>query len=169
MRGIDRSCVVDWTTERIDNASDELGSDGDFEHARRAADFIALLEDEIVAEDDGADVVFFEVQGERRDLVACLGGSDFEHLAGHRGGEAIYASNTVLNFEDGTDFFNVQVAEVSRFDFAKKDVLDFAGAESGLGCHDFCVGLGAFWEGNCGRFGACEKYHKPPLAASWAG
>ena len=131
--------VIDWTTEWIDYASDQLWSDRDFEHALRAADFIAFLQHEVVAEDDGADVVFFEVQCEAGDLFAGFGRGDFEHLAGHRFLEAVNAGDSVFYFEDGPDFFNVQVSEVSRFDFAKEDVLDFAGAKRGCGGHGFGV------------------------------
>ena len=50
-----------------------------------AADLVAFLELEVVAEDDGADVVFFEVQREGGDVVAGLADErDLEHLAGHR-------------------------------------------------------------------------------------
>ena len=48
------------------------GTDRHLEHAAGAADLVAFLELEVVAEDDGADVVFFEVERERGDLVAGL-------------------------------------------------------------------------------------------------
>ena len=86
----------------------------------------------------------------RGDFFAGFGRGDFEHLAGHGFGESVYARNAVFYFEDGTDFFDVQVSEVSCFDFAKEDVLDFAGAESGCGGHFLGVGLRAFLgEGPC--------------------
>ena len=53
----------------IDDAADELRTDRHLEHARGAANLVAFLELEIVAEDDGADVVFFEVEREGGDLV----------------------------------------------------------------------------------------------------
>ena len=45
------------------------GPTGTSSTRRRAADLVAFLELEVVAEDDGADVVFFEVERERGDLV----------------------------------------------------------------------------------------------------
>ena len=45
------------------------GPTGTSSTRRRAADLVAFLELEVVAEDDGADVVFFEVEREGGDLV----------------------------------------------------------------------------------------------------
>src|SRR5205085_7187751 len=96
---------------------------------------VAFLELQIIAEDDGADVVFFEVEAETRDHVAGFGSRDFEHLTRHRLVQAIDASDSVLYFEDSANLFDVQFLEVSRFDLAKQNVLDLAWAERGLGCH----------------------------------
>ena len=82
--GVDRAGAVDRIAERIDDAAEHLGSDGHLEHAARAANFVAFLQLELVAEDDGANVVFFEVERERGDLLAGFGRGDLEHLAGHR-------------------------------------------------------------------------------------
>ena len=115
---------------------------GHLEHAGGAADLVAFLELEVVAEDDGADVVFFEVEREGGDLLAGLGGRDLEHLAGHGLLEAVDAGDAVLHLEDGPDFLDVEGAEISGFDFSKEDVLDLAGAEAGLGGH--LCGCGAW-------------------------
>ena len=69
-RRVDVAQAVDRTAERVDHAADELGTDRHLEHARRAADLVAFLQLEVVAEDDGADVVLFEVQRERGDLCS---------------------------------------------------------------------------------------------------
>ena len=98
--GVDRALVVERASERIHNATDELRSNRYFEHSCRAADFVALFQLEIIAEDDGADVVLFEVQGEGSDFLAGFGGCDLEHLAGHRFGESVNAGDTVFDFED---------------------------------------------------------------------
>src|SRR3546814_14010256 len=47
----------------------------------------------VVAEDDRADVVFLEVEGEGNDDVSGFGGGDLEHLAGHGLAEAIDAGD----------------------------------------------------------------------------
>ena len=127
--------AVDRTAERVDDAADQRGTDGHLEHARRAADLVAFLELEIVAEDDGADVVFFEVQREGGDLVAGLGRRDLEHLAGHRLLQPVDARDSVLHLEDRADFLDVELVEVGGLDLAEQDVLDLAGAERGFGCH----------------------------------
>ena len=82
-----------------------------------------------------ADVVLFEVQRERGDFVPGLGRRDLEHLAGHGFLEAVDAGDAVFDFEDGSNLFDIELVKVSGFDFAKEDVLDLAGAESGVGGH----------------------------------
>ena len=100
-----------------------------------AADVVAFAEQEVVAEDDGADVVFFEVEGERGDDFAGLGGGDLEHLAGHRLLEAVDAGDAVANLEDGADFFDIEDVQIRGFDLAEEDVLDLAGSERGVSGH----------------------------------
>ena len=63
---VDVAHAVDRAAERVDDAADHLRADRHLEHARGAADLVAFLELEVVAEDDGADVVLFEVQREAR-------------------------------------------------------------------------------------------------------
>ena len=147
----------------IDDAADELRTDRHLEHARGAANLVAFLELEVVAENDGADVVLFEIQRERGDLLAGLGRGDLEHLAGHRLLEAVDAGDAVLDFEDGANLFDVELVEVSGFDLAKEDVLDLAGAECGVGCHAPCLWsrIERDWRGGS----ACEKYHKEECEA----
>src|SRR5438034_3937612 len=125
--------------ERIDDAADELPSDRNLEHAGGAADFIAFLQLEVIAEDHGADVVFFEVEGEGSDFLARLGGGHLEHLARHRLLEAVDARDAVLYLEDGADFFDIERVEVRRFDFAEENVLDFAGAKDRVSGHYLCA------------------------------
>ena len=134
LRG-DRSEAVDRIAERVDDAAEHLRADGHFEHAARAAHLVAFLELEPVAENDGADVVFFEIEREGGDFVAGLGGGDLEHLAGHRLEEPVNAGDTVLYLEQRTDIFDVELVEIRRFDLAEEDVLDFGGAQRGFGGH----------------------------------
>ena len=132
---VDVAQAVERTSERIDRAADELRTDRHLEHARRATNLVAFLELEVVAENDRTDVVLFEVQRERGDFVPRLGRRDLEHLAGHRLLQAIDARDAVFDFEDGSNLFDIELVKVSGFDFAKEDVLDFAGAECGVGGH----------------------------------
>ena len=131
----DRPEPIDRTPERVDDAADERWPDGHLEHAGRAADLVAFLQLEVVAEDDGADVVFFEIEREGDDLVTGLGRRDLEHLAGHRLLQSVDAGDSVLHLEDRSDLLDVELVEVSRLDLAEQDVLDLAGTEGGFGSH----------------------------------
>ena len=75
--------TVDGTAEGINDATDQFRSNGHFQHAGGATDFIALLELEVIAEDDGTDVVLFEVQRHAGDDGFRFRGGELEHLAGH--------------------------------------------------------------------------------------
>ena len=83
------------------------GPDRHLEHAAGAADLVAFLELEVVAQDGGADVVLFEVQHQAGDRLAGLLGGELEHLAGHRRLEPVDAGDAVLHLEDGADFGDV--------------------------------------------------------------
>jgi hypothetical protein len=73
------------------------------------------------------------------DGVAGFRRSDLEHLAGHSLREPVYACDAVLDLEDGPHLLDVQALKVCCFDFAKQDVLDFARAQGGFGCHGIRV------------------------------
>ena len=144
--GVDRAGGVERAAEWIHYPADELVSDRNLEHAPGAADFVAFLELEVIAEDHGADVVFFEIEGEGGDLLAGLGRGDLEHLARHRLAESVDAGDAVLHFEDGPDFLDVELVEVRRLDLAEEYVLDFAWAKNRLSGHDLCA-LNLGWAG----------------------
>jgi hypothetical protein len=102
-----------------------------------ATHLVAFLELQVVAEHDGADVVLFEVEREAGDRLCrsrtAVNSSISPAIAF---AEAVDAGNAVLHLEDRTDFLDVEISEVSRFDLAEKDVLNFAGAEGGLRGHE---------------------------------
>ena len=52
----------------------------------------------VIAEDDGADFGFFQVQGQAGDAVA-----EIEHLVEHRVGQPFDLRHAVANFADGAD------------------------------------------------------------------
>src|SRR5207253_2264518 len=54
--------AVERLTERVDDASDDRVTDGNFEQAAGRLHRVAFFNLEIVAEDDGADRIFFEVE-----------------------------------------------------------------------------------------------------------
>ena len=145
--GVDRAGGVERTTEWIHNPTDELLSNGNLEHASGTAYFVPFLELEVIAEDYRADIVFFEIEGERGDLLARLRRSDLEHLASHRLTEPVDARDAVLHFEHGPYFLDVQLVEVRRLDLAEEYVLDFAWAKNRLSGHDLCA-LNLGWGGS---------------------
>ena len=63
-----------------------------------ALDFVAFFELRVVAEDDGADFGFFEVQREAGDAVA-----EVEHLVQHHVAEAFDLGDAVADFADDAD------------------------------------------------------------------
>jgi hypothetical protein len=133
--------AVDRTTERIDDATDHRRTDRDLQRAAGPPNLRALLELEPVAEDDGADVVLFEVEGEGGDALARLDRADLEHLAGHCLLEAIDTRDPVLDLEHGADLFDVELVKVGSLDFSEEDVFDLAGAQGGFGSHGLVLGV----------------------------
>ena len=97
MLGVQFASAVDWTAERVNDTTNELRSDGHFEHASSAPNLVAFLELEVIAKNNRADVVLFQVQRERSDDVAGLRRRTLEHLASHSFLEAVNAGDSVLN------------------------------------------------------------------------
>ena len=62
----DRALAVDRLAERVDDAADQRVADRHLGDAAGRADLVALLDADLVAEDDDADGVFFEVEGQPR-------------------------------------------------------------------------------------------------------
>ena len=141
----DRAQAVDRTAERVDDAADQpwpTGTSSTRPVRRTSSPFLQI---EVVAEDDGADVVLLEVQREAADGLVGGRGPELEHLAGHRGGEAVDACDPVLHLEDGADLLDVGDGQVGGLDLAEQDVLEFAGAQCGLVGHEtLCDG----WKGS---------------------
>ena len=112
------------------------GPDRHLEQAAGAADLVAFLELEVVAHDDGADVVLLQVERQAGDRLAGLRGRELEHLARHRRLEAVDAGDAVPHLEHGADFRDVGRGEVGGLDLAEQDVLDLAGTEDGFSGHE---------------------------------
>ena len=73
--GLDGALVVERAPERVDHAADHGLADGHLEHAAGALDQVALLDEGVLAEQHGADVVLFEVERQADDVVR-----ELEHL-----------------------------------------------------------------------------------------
>ena len=94
----DRSAPIDRAPERIDHTTDEGVADGDLGDAAGRADLVTLLDADVLAEDDRADGVLLEVEGEAEDAL-----SEVEQLTGHASREAVDAGDPVADLDDGAD------------------------------------------------------------------
>ena len=102
-RRLDRAAAVHRPAERVHHAAEHRRADRHLEQAAGAADLVALLELQVVAQDGGADVVLFEVEHQARDRLAGLLRGELEHLAGHGRLQAVDAGDAVPHLEDGAD------------------------------------------------------------------
>src|SRR5690606_26214602 len=75
---LDRALAVDRLAQRVDDAAQQALADRHVHDLAQTADLVALGDFIVLAEDHGADVVDFQVQGHA--LHAGLG--EFDHLAG---------------------------------------------------------------------------------------
>ena len=87
---------------------------GDGENFAGALDLVAFAELGVLAEDDGADLVFFKREGEARDAVR-----EGEQFAGHHLVESVQAGNAVAERGDGPDFVDLDLRIVVRDLLAK--------------------------------------------------
>ncbi len=99
---LDRAAVVERVAERVDHAPEQRLADGDLNDLARAADGVALLDEDVLAEQHDADVVLLEVEGEADDVVGQL-----DHLERDARVEAVHARDPVADLEDGADLLDV--------------------------------------------------------------
>ena len=164
---------IDRTAQRVHDAADQRRPDRHFEHARRPADVVTLAQREVVAENDGADVVLFQVEGQRGHRLARLRRSDLEHLARHRPRQPVNSRDAVADLENGPDFLSIDVVQIRRFDLTQQDVFDLAWSQRRISGHGQSGGSGqrvrtrrprgdrCGWSGRQNPGTDCEKYHKP--------
>ena len=88
--GLDRALAVDRLAERVDDSSEQRFADRHLGDAAGALDLVALANRLRIAEQRGADVVFFEVEHHAEDAVR-----KFEQLAQRRVLQAVDARDTV--------------------------------------------------------------------------
>src|SRR5262249_43995405 len=92
-------------------------------------DLIALAELDIFAEDDDADGILFEIEGQAADTRA----RELEHLAGHRAAESVDAGDAVAHLEHAADLADGR-ARLLPADFLSQYGNDLVGFES----HERC-------------------------------
>ena len=121
--GDDRALAVERVAERIDHAAEQLVADRHAQQAARAADFVAFGDLQVVAEDDDADGVLFEVERQADRAVG-----ELDHLLGHDAGEAVDAGDAVADFQHAADFADVDLRR-ELLDFLLNDGGDFVAIE----------------------------------------
>ena len=89
----------------------------------RAADFVAFGDLQVVAQDDDADGVLFEVERQADRAVG-----ELDHLLGHHAGEAVHAGDAVADFQHAADVADVDLRR-ELLDFLLDDGGDFVAIE----------------------------------------
>ena len=95
---IDRTFSIEWTRERVDDAADELLAHRGLDDATGGADLATFFDAGVVAEDDRAHGVLFEVERETEDVVA-----EVKQLRSEAGREPVDAGDAVADLHHGAD------------------------------------------------------------------
>ena len=98
LRGSDRPLAVDRLPQRVHHAAEQSLADGNLDDAPGFLDRITLANLRVVADDDGADRVLFEVQGEPHDALGEL--QQLAHLTVRK---TVHAGDAVADLEHGAD------------------------------------------------------------------
>ena len=121
--GVDRALAVDRIAERVDDAAEQLLADRHVDDRAGALDRLAFLDRAVLAEDDDADVVGFEVQ--RHAARAVL---ELDQLAGLDLVEAVSAGDAVADRQHLADFRDFRLgAEIG--DLGLENGGNFSGAD----------------------------------------
>ena len=94
--------------ERVDHPADQLVAHGDLEHAARSLDLAALVQVQVVPQDDRADGVFLQVQRQPEDP-----GLELQHLHGHGPAHAVDPGNAVAQLHHRAHLVHGEVARVA--------------------------------------------------------
>ena len=148
---LDRALAVDRIAERVDHAAEQALADRHVDDGAGALDRLAFLDLAVVAEDDDADIVDFEI--ERHAARAVL---ELDHLAGLHIVEAVDAGDAVadrkhladlgdlgllaevldLLFQDGGNFCGADIHQRASFianlialSLVRRELVDHAAAE----------------------------------------
>ena len=118
--GDDRALAVERVAQRIDHAAEH----GRRRPARSSSRPVLRTSSpsvivQVVAEDDDADRVLFEVEGQADRAVG-----ELDHLAGHHAGQAVDAGDAVADLEHAADLADVDLRR-ELLDFLLDDGSDF--------------------------------------------
>ena len=95
--GVDRALAIDRLTQGVNDATDQLGADRDFQNATGTLDGITFGDAFVFAQHHGANGVALEVHGETEDVAG-----EFQHFALHGIGQAVDTADTVSHRNHGT-------------------------------------------------------------------
>src|SRR5262249_19869636 len=113
--GDNRTFSVKRVAKRVDDTAQKLVADRNAQETPRAANFLALGDFEVVAEDDDADGILFEVKRQADRAVR-----ELDHLLGHDAGKTVDAGDTVADLEDAANFADIDLG-LELFDFLLND------------------------------------------------
>src|SRR4029078_9116145 len=99
--GLDRALAVDRISEAIDDAAEKTFTDRNFDDGASPLDRIAFLDRAVVAENNDADVVGFEVQRHATDAAR-----EFDPLTGVDVIESVDAGDAITHRKHLADFGN---------------------------------------------------------------
>src|SRR5215216_2648554 len=94
--GLNRALAVDRLAERVHDAANEGVADRYRRNAAGCTDLVAFLDVGVLAHDDDADGVFFEVEGETERAIL----REFDELARHYLAEAVDAGDAVSDLNN---------------------------------------------------------------------
>jgi len=118
---IDLALAVERATERVNDPADELRADAGLHDPTRGADHAAFLDARVIAEDDRAHGVLFEVEREPEDVLA-----EVEELGGHAAREPVDPGDAVADLNDRADVGGLGLT-FEPFDLGLDDVGDLRG------------------------------------------
>ena len=122
--GDQRRAAVQRIAQRIEHAAQHGIAHGHAEQAAGAAHLVALVDLQVVAQDDDAHRILFEVEGQAVHLAG-----ELDHLAGHDVRQAVDAGDAVAYFDHATDLADVD-AGLELFNFLLDYGSDLVGFES---------------------------------------
>ena len=121
--GFDRSLVVERLAERVHDATEQPLADGHVDDAARGLDRVAFLDRGGVAEQDRADRLFLEVEGDAHHPVG-----ELEQLGRQGAVEPIDLGDAVPDLDDGPDITGLD-ARLERIDGGLDDAGDLVGTD----------------------------------------
>ena len=104
LRRRDRAFPVEGIAERVDHTAENRVADRHSEKFAGGADFVPFLNVQVIAEDDDADAVLFEVKRQPADTAG-----ELEHFARHHAGQPVNLSDTVPHFDNAADLAHVNM------------------------------------------------------------